>query len=132
MITMDKSMTPFSANPFAFIFSALLIVAALVYFGWGILDRLGLAEEKASAVITGKHYNPPGVTYRTIISGGRTWSLSDPTSETYLVLLNVGQEPTVAIVSKDLHDISQPGDTVQVIFHRTRLSRRLEVIKVMR
>lgn len=131
MTVMDKPMTPFSANPFAFIFSALLIVAALVYFGWGMLDRLGLAEEKASAVITGKHYNPPGVTYRTTIAGGRAWTLTDSTSETYLVLLNVGQEPTVAIVSKEMHDIAQPGDTVRVVFHRTRLSRRLEVIKVM-
>lgn len=129
---MNQPMTPFTANPFIFIISGLLIVAALGYFGWGMLDRIGLPDEKASGVITGKHYNPPGTTYRTTIAGGRAWTLADPTSETYLVLLNVGQEATVAIVSKELHDGLQPGDAVQVRMHRTRLSKRLEVIDVKR
>lgn len=129
---MSKPMTPFAANPFVFIFSGLLLVAVLAYFGWGVLDRLGLAEETASAVVTGKHYNPPGVTYRTTIAGGRAWTLADSTSETYVVLLNIGQEPTVAIVSKEMHDALRPGDAVQVRLHRTRLSRRLEVTEVVR
>lgn len=125
-------MTPFTANPFVFIFSGLLLVAVLAYFGWGALDRLGLAEEQASAVVVRKQLNPPGVTYRTTIAGGRAWTLTDPTSETYVLELKIGDEPTVAVVGKDLYDALGPGDRVQLRLHRTRLSGRLEVTHVSR
>ena len=125
-------MTPFAANPFIFIFSGLVLAAVLVYFGWGALDHLGLADEKASAVVTSKHYYPPGVTYRTNIVAGRAWTMTDSTSELYVLELNVGQEPTGAIVSKDVHDALMAGDSVQVKMHRTRFTRRLEVTEVVR
>lgn len=132
MNAMNKPMTPFAANPFIFVFSALLLVAVLAWFGWGMLDRMGLAEEQAGAVVTGKHYNAPGQTFRTVIAGGRAWTLTDTTSDTHVILLDVAKEPTVAIVSNDVYDALQPGDSVQVRMRRTRVSRRLEVIDVVR
>lgn len=132
MTAMSKPMTPFTANPFVFIFSGVLLVAVLVYFGWGAMDHLGLADEQSSAVVTAKNYNPPGVTYRTNIVAGRAWTMADSTPDTYVLTLNLGQEPTVAIVSKDLYDALRPGDRVQVRMHRTRFSRRLEVTEVVR
>lgn len=125
-------LTPFAANPFVFIFSAVLLLAVVLYFGWGAFDRLALPEEQGRAVVTGKHYNPPGVTYRTTIAGDRAWTLADTTSETYLLLLTVDQAPTVAIVSRALYDTLREGDPVQVQFHRTRFSHRLEVTAVTR
>lgn len=128
----SQPLTPFAANPFVFIVSAMLLVAALAYFGWGALDRLGLAEQSARGTVTGKHYNPPGRTWHTTIAGGRAWSLPDTTSETYVLLLTVEQTPTVAIVDKALYDAVQAGDVVNVRLRRTRLSDRLEVIAVGR
>jgi hypothetical protein len=129
---MNQPMTPFAANPFVFIFSGLILVAVIGYFAWGALDRLGLADEQASAVVTGKNYYPPGMTYRTNIVAGRAWTQSSPTSDAYVLLLNLGQEPTGAIVSRELYDAVRPGDGVQVRMRRTRLSRRLEVTDVVR
>ena len=132
MTAMSQPMTPFTANPFVFIFSGVLLVAVLVYFGWGALDHLGLADEQSSAVVTAKNYYPPGVTYRTNIVAGRAWTMSDPTSDAYVLTLNLGQKPTGAVVSKDLYDALQPGDRVQVQMRRTRFSQRLEVTQVVR
>ncbi|MEO7242697.1 MAG: hypothetical protein ABIW85_07260 [Variovorax sp.] len=128
----SKPMTPFAANPFIFIFSALALAAVLMYFGRGALDRLGLSDEPASAVITGKHYYPPGVTYHTTIAAGRAWTMADSTSEHYVLELNVGQEPIGTVVSKEIHDALKVGDRVQVTVHRTRFTRRLEVTQVER
>ena len=125
-------MTPFAANPFVFIFSGVLLVAVLGYFGWGALDRLGLSEEQAAAVVVRKQLNPPGVTYRTTIAGGRAWTLTDPTAETYVLELKIGDEPTVAVVSQELYNTLRPGDPVQLRLQRTRLSGRLEVTAVSR
>lgn len=128
----NKPLTPFAANPFVFIFSALVLLAALVYFGWGALDRTGLAEEEAGAVVTSKRYYPPGTTYRTNIVAGRAWTQADATSDAYVLELKIGQEPTAAIVSREAYDALRPGDSVRVRMHRTRLTRRLEVVDVLR
>jgi len=129
----DKLMTPFAANPFIFIFSAVLLVFVLGYYAWGALDHLGLAEQQASATVVDKHYNAPGETYRTTIAGGRAWTQVDPTPDTHVLALDVaGQERTVAIVGKDMYESLEPGDRVTVRMHRTRLTRRLEVIEVTR
>lgn len=132
MINVAQPITPFSANPYVYIFGAVMVLGTVLYYAWGAYDRLGLPEESASAVVTGKHYNPPGKTYRTVIAGNRAWSLADTTSETYVLLLNVGSEATVAIVSKALHASLQPGDPVQLRFKRTRLGKQLNVVAVSR
>jgi hypothetical protein len=125
-------MTPFVANPFICVFSGLMLIAAIGYYAWGAIDQLGLADEQASAVVTAKNYYPPGTTYRTNIVAGRAWTMADATSDAYVLTLNLGQEPVGAIVSKTLYDVSQPGDTVQVQMHRTRLTKRLKITQVSR
>jgi len=124
-------MTPFAANPFVFIFMAVILVGALAWYGYGMLDHMGLSEERAQAVVTGKQFNPPGVTYRTNIVAGRAWTMTDATSETYVLTLVIGTEPTVALVSKQRYDALHANDTVQVRMRRTRFSGRLEVIEVL-
>lgn len=124
-------MTPFSANPFVFIFSAALLVGVLGYFAYGLLDRIGLTESQARAVITAKQYNAPGKTYNTNIAGGRAWTQAYQTPDTYVLSLNIGQEPTVAIVSKEQYETLRAGDSVEVRLHRTRISGRLEVTEVL-
>jgi hypothetical protein len=127
-----KRMTPFSANPFVYIFSVVAIVAAVVYFAYGAIDRLGLGVRSADAVVTGKQYNPPGRSYYTNIVAGRTWTQSQETSETYAVTLRVGGEDTVGLVSKQLFESLNSGDRVSVKVRRTRITRRLEAVEVTR
>lgn len=127
---MSKPMTAFSANPAVFIFSGLILVAALAYFAYGALDYLGVAEESKQAVVTGKQYNPPRVTYRNNIVAGRNYTQADTMPETYVLTLTIDGEPTAAIVSKQLYDTVQAQDKVSVRAKRMRLSGRLEVTEV--
>ena len=129
---MNKPMTAFSANPFVFIFSAVLLLAVLLYFGWGSLDRFALTEDRASAVVTGKRYNPPGTTYRTHIAGGRAWTMVDATPDAYVLSLDIGAEKSAAVVSKEMHDALKVGDSVALRVQRTRFTRQLLVIEVSR
>jgi len=128
---MSKPMTPFSANPFIYIFAIVAIVGVLAFYGWTFLDTAGVGESQAPARVTGKQYNPPSVTYRTNVVNGRAWTQPMPTGESYVVSLNVAGEPTIAIVDKQRYDALRKDETVQVRLRRTRLSGRLEVIEVL-
>jgi hypothetical protein len=127
-----KRMTPFSANPFVYIFSIVAIAAVVLYFAYGAIDRVGLGVRSATAVVTGKQYNPPGRSYYTNIVAGRAWTQSQETSETYAVTVNVAGEDTVGLVSKQLFESLNPGERVNVKVRRTRITRRLEAIEVSR
>ncbi len=125
-------MTPYSANPFAYIFSVAAIGAVLLYYAYGAIDRMGLAVSTTDAIVTGKQFTPRGKSYYTTIAGGREWVQSKETPETYAVVLNVGNEQTAAVVSKQLYESLQADDTVQVQVRRTRITKRLEAVEVRR
>jgi hypothetical protein len=125
-------MTPYSANPFSYIFSVVAIGAVLLYFVYGAIDRMGLAVTTTEAVVTGKQFTPRGKSYYTTIAGGREWVQSRETSETYAVVLKVGNEQTAGVVSKELYESLQADDTVQVQIRRTRITKRLEAVEVRR
>ena len=123
-------MTPFSANPFIYVFSGIAIAAAVLYFLYASIDRMGLETRSAVATVTGKQYTEGGNTYRTTIAAGRTWVQSEDTPELYALTLKVDREPTVGLVSKQMFESLSTNDEVQVKVRRTRISGRLEVIEV--
>jgi hypothetical protein len=123
-------MTPYSANPFAYIFSVVAVGAVVLYFAYGAIDRTGLEVRSAAAIVTGKQFTPSGKSYYTTIAGGREWVQSQVTPETYAVVLNVGNEQTAGVVSKALYESLQANDIVQVKIRRTRITKRLEVVEV--
>jgi hypothetical protein len=127
---LERRMTVFAANPFMYVLALLLILGG-GYYGWGMLDHVGLAEERMEATVTGKQYNLPGVTYNTNIVAGRAYTQAHQTGETYVLSLTIGQEPTVALASKEQYDRLKAGDTVQVMARRTRFTKQLEVTEVM-
>jgi len=123
-----QTMTPYSANPFVYVFSALAIGAVFLYFGFAVIDRTGLEVHTSVATVTGKVFSASGKAYYTTIAGGRAWVQSQDTPETYAVTLNLGGEPTVGLVSKEMFDALKTNDIVHVKVRRTRITRRLEVI----
>jgi hypothetical protein len=125
-------MTPYSANPFIYIFSAVVIGAVLLYYVYGAIDRTGLEVSAAVAKVTDKQFTKSGRSYYTTIAGDRTWVQSKETPETYAVVLLVGNERTAAVVSKELYESLQANDSVQVKTRRTRITRKLEVVEVTR
>jgi len=123
-------MTPYSANPFAYIFPAVALGAMLVYFMCAAIDRMGLEVRTAVATVTGKQFTESGKSYYTTIAGGRTWVEPQETPETYVVTLNMGDEHTVGLVSREMFESLNASDTVRVKIRRTRITGRLEVVEV--
>lgn len=123
-------MTPYSANPFASIFSALILFVFVLYAAYFAINSVGLATEMVDATITGKHYNPGGTSFRTNIAGGRAWTQSYDTPDSYVVSLDVGGEATVGLVSKEIYETLKTYDRVKAVIRRTRITKRLEVIEL--
>jgi len=128
----SETMTPYSANPFVYIFSVVAIAAVLIYYVYGAIDRGGLEVNTASATVEGKQFTESGKSYYTTIAGGRAWVQSQDTPETYAVVVNVGNERTAGVVSKQLYESLKVNDTVQVKMRRTRITGKLEVVEVTR
>ena len=126
------TITPYSANPFVFLFSIAAIVAVSLYFAYGAVDRMGLEVRSMDATVLGKQYNPSGQTYNTTIAGGRVWTQSYETSGSYVVTLRIDGAQTVGLISKQLFDSLKTGDHVQAKVRRTSVSRRLETVGVTR
>ena len=125
-------MSAFKANPFAYVFPALVLVAVVGYYAYGALDRLGLDTRPAQARVTGKQFTPGSTTYNTNIAGGRAWTQSIENPDAYVLTLDLEGVATSAYVGKDLFELLKSGDEVVVQVRRTRLSRQLQVVDVVR
>ncbi len=128
MVTHNLSV--FSANPIGFVIMVLLLVSVGGWYAWGAIDTAGLPSEQRSAVIIAKQLNPAHQTYRTNIVAGRAYTQSHTQGDTRVVTVKVGDEESVGYVDAWQFQQLKPGDTVQVRVHRTRLTRRLEVLEV--
>lgn len=123
---------PQGPNAFVYVFPAVLLLGAALYFGYGALDRAGLAARQADAVVTGKQHAAGSTTYNTNIVGGRALTQATRNPDAYIVTFVVEGEPTGGAVSRELYDSLQTGDPVHVQFRRTRLSNRIVVTTVSR
>ena len=65
-------MTPYSANPFIYIFSVAAIGGVLLYYVYGAIDQTGLDVSTTAARVTDKQFTKSGRSYYTTIAGGRT------------------------------------------------------------
>ena len=72
-------MTAFSANPFIYVFSAIAVAVAVLYFSYLAIDRIGLETRSTVATVTDKQFNASGTTYNSTVAGGRTWVQSHDT-----------------------------------------------------
>lgn len=125
-------MSAFKANPFAYIFPALVLVGVGGYYLYGILDRSGLDTQVVQARVTGKQFTPGATTYTTNVVDNRAFTQSIDQPDAYVVTLDVGGQPSSAYVTKELFATLEAGDSVQARLRRTRFSRQLQVIEVSR
>lgn len=123
-------MSVVKSNPYVYIFPAIIFGAVFLYYLYGAIDRLGLEARTVAATVTGKTFTQGSTTYVNNVAGGRSWVQAQKQSGFYAVSLVIGKEPTVALVSKEKFDILQKNDQVKVKVRRTRISRRIEVIKL--
>ncbi len=125
-------MPAFRANPFAYLFPALVLVVIVGYYLYGALDRFGLDTRPVQARVTGKQFTPGSTTYNTNVVAGRAWTQSTENPDAYVVTLEVEGHPSSAYVSRELFEVLQSGDAVEARIRRTRISRRLQVVDVSR
>jgi hypothetical protein len=125
-------MKSFDANPFAYIFSAVILTLVVGYYLYGALNRMGLTTQQSEGRVTGKNFAPGSTTYNTNIAGGRTWVQSYQQPDAYVIQLEVNGESTAGLVDEKTYGLLNPGDRVQVRFQRTRFSKQLLVIEVNR
>lgn len=125
-------MNAFSANPIAYIFPAVALVAAVCYYGYGALDHVGLPTQEVEAVVTGKQFTPGPTTYNSNVVAGRNFVQPAQQSDFYAVSVRIGDTPTVALVEKPTYDAINVGDRVRVRIQRTRLTGQLRVVELKR
>lgn len=119
-------------NPFAYVFPAILLAAAVLYFAYGNVDRAALGTQQGEARVTGKQVTPASTTYVSEIVAGRTYQRPRYNPEMYVVNLELAGEPTGAAVDLELYQSLHEGDVVRVKYQRTRLTKRLLVTDVSR
>ncbi len=125
-------MNVFTANPFMFIFSVVVLVAVSAYYGYGSLDQVGIASYEAEAIVTGKQFTPGSTTYNTNVVNGRPFVQPFQQGDFYAVTLQLNGESAVALVDQATFEAVNAGDRVRVTAHRTRFSRRLLVTDLRR
>lgn len=119
-------------SPFVYVFPALLLIAVVLYFGYGALDRSGLPSKTVATVVTGKQFAKGSTSYHTVVVGSQRLVQGDQNPDAYIVTFEVDGQPTGGAVNRELYDELQAGDSVHVQFQRTRLSHRIVVTGVTR
>ena len=119
-------------SPIAYILPAVAFAAALLYYVYGAVDRMGLATEDHEAVITEKNFAAGSTTYNTNIVAGRAHVQSSQNPDAYMVGLNIDGVKTGGFVTKEMYEELKPGDRVTVTMQRTRISKQLQVVNVRR
>lgn len=117
-------------NPLVYAIPAVLLVCAVVYFGYGTFDRAALQAWQAEAQVTGKQVTPASTTYSTVVIDGRTMLRSNTNPDQYVLSLLVDGVATGTVVKRNLFESLQTGQRVRVTVRRTRLSKRLLVTDV--
>jgi hypothetical protein len=115
-----------------YVFPAVAFAAVLIYYLYGVVDRVGLDVHEAATQVTGKQIAHGSTTYNTRIAGGRAWTQATKNPEAYILEFVVDGEPTGGAVDPQTYESVKEGDSVRVAFQRSRLTRRLMVTDVRR
>ena len=128
-MSIDKPPMTFFSNP-AYLVPAVILSAVLVYFLYYAIDKVGLETSITNAVVTAKNYTPGSTNFINRIAGGRSWTQAQQQPGFYAVSLNMENEATVALVTKEKFDQLKKNDRVQVAYRRTRIFGRIDVVDV--
>lgn len=115
------------SNP-AYIMPAVILGAAIVYFLYYAINKVGLETRTADALVTAKDHTPGSTTYVSRQAGGQTHTQAQQQPDFYAVSLKIENEPTVALVTQERFDRLQKNDRVRVNYRRTRITGKIEVV----
>lgn len=107
-----------------------VIIGMIVYYLFMAVNGFGLAEETATASVTGKSYREAGQTYSTQVIDGRSYVRSQATPDAYLVHVMLNDREATAQVDRPLFDSVDEGHQVEVVYRRLRLTGGTQILRV--
>jgi len=113
-----------------------VIPLLLLWFAYIAYDSWGLQPNNATVTVKEKKFYPGGTTYApTAIpinpakpTGGLSMPVDKP--DVYMVNFDLNGKPSGGLVTKEMYDSINPGDTVQVKWSQSRLTKRILVTEV--
>jgi hypothetical protein len=112
------------------IMGAVIVVCVIIYFGFQTVDVRGLENQAGTATVTGKEHRPPGKTYRTEVVAGRTRTIPQHTSDTYVVKFTLDGKEFEHPVDREFFEAVGNGDRLAVTYQKRRLTGGVQVVSV--
>jgi hypothetical protein len=109
-----------------------IVASFAAYWLFAVIDRVGLADERAAAIVLAKEHRVPGRTYLTQIVNNRPVVLPQQTGEVFALALDVGGTRAEGSVDKSLFDVVEVNQKVDVVYQRRRLTGGLQIVSVRR
>jgi hypothetical protein len=109
-----------------------IVALCVAYWLFAIVDRVGLANERAAAVVLSKEHRGPGRTYLTQIVNNRPVVLPQETGELFALVLDVDGTTAEGSVDKSLFEAVEVNQKVDVVYQRRRLTGGLQIVSVRR
>jgi hypothetical protein len=109
-----------------------IVALCVVYWLFAVVDRVGLADERATGVVLAKEHRGPGRTYLTQIVNNRPVVLPQQTGEVFALALDVDGTRAEGSVNKSLFDAVEVNQKVDVTYQRRRLTGGLQIVSVRR
>jgi hypothetical protein len=120
--------------------NALYIVIPIfaLWFAYLAIDRLGLESKSASVVVKDKKFERGGTTYAPTAapinpakpSGGLSMPVEK--SDMYILYFNVNGSEAAGLVTPNQYGSINEGDTVNIKYTTTRISKHLIVTEVVK
>lgn len=118
------------ASRFMPILGGIILIAVALYYTFWAINSLGLEDRSGVGTVTGKEHRPAGTSYQPERIAGRNYVRSLQTPEQYIVTLDLLNQPTAGTVDSTLYNALKPGERVQVVYQRQRLTNSLIVQKI--
>lgn len=101
-----------------------------LYFGFNLVNSVGLAEKEMSAIVTSKQFYESNDTYTTKVVGGRSWVQISDNPGFHLIHLNADGKKLSAVVPHEEYLMYETGDSVSLRVRTYRLTGSQEVIEI--
>ena len=108
----------------------LIICVLIVYFSFAAVNSLGLEEQTAIAIVTGKGYHAAGKTYTTQKIGNRMMTIPHTTPEAYYLWLDIDGKKASYVVSNLEYNLIESGDQFMVTYTRKRITGGIKVVAI--
>jgi hypothetical protein len=125
-------MTTVTLPRFVYVFAALMIAAAALYFAFVLVNQYFLPIQVGVAEVTHKEYRPFEEKHQLQNIGGRMQPVKITVPEMWVFTLSIEGKSSEFAVSQTQFQSTEIGARFEVRFKRHRISRKWQVIDIVR